>query len=478
MIRYTYRFSIIIAAYNAENYIKDTLESVINQSMSFKNNVEIIIVDDGSTDSTSIICAEYVNKYPDNIKYFYKSNGGVSSARNYGIKLAKGKYLNFLDSDDLLSPDALSTVYDFFEKNKFEIDMVTLPIEYFEKQEGLHPRYKNIGNFSHIIDLEKKPQEYVFSCAASFYKNRLFKEFKFNTNLHLAEDLYLNTKLFLNNPKYGVISPTEAVYYYRKRYNENSVTNSNEYNQMWLIDVFDYLYKGILRHIKTTKKPMPDFIKYIFIYNVAIRIKMPHFVSTEVLIKFYTIAENMLSHVDEDQIIEYPHKDYFNMVMLLMIKNREYDLKKCLFLDSKHNVCLKGKIIGNVENYNFQISSIRTDNDKLYIDGFFNDIIGQDFKAKYKYNDDYFDIATTKTSDNFLQRRFFDKVVGQAYNLNACIPLTRKGKHTIYLNINQIYVPIKLKNAYSETPILYETSVKVGKENIKIKIDDSIIEIL
>lgn len=74
--------------------------------------------------------------------------------------------------------------------------MVTLPIEAFEKQEGIYPRYIKFGNTSHIINLTDNPQDYIFSCAASFYKRYLFKEYKFNTNLHTAEDLYLNTKLF------------------------------------------------------------------------------------------------------------------------------------------------------------------------------------------------------------------------------------------------------------------------------------------
>ena len=133
-MEYSYKFSIIIAMYNSEKYIKDTLESIINQTMNFEDNIEIIVVDDGSTDNSKVICNDYVNKYPNNIKYLYKQNGGVSSARNLGIKNAKGKYFNFLDSDDLLSNNALEVVYDFFEKNKYDIDMVSLPIEYFERQ--------------------------------------------------------------------------------------------------------------------------------------------------------------------------------------------------------------------------------------------------------------------------------------------------------------------------------------------------------
>ena len=100
-------FSIIMACYNVEKYIDEAILSIINQTLDFNTNVEIILVDDGSIDSTQEICKKYVFDYPDNIRYFYKKNGGQASARNLGIKYAKGKYINFLDADDKLMENTL-----------------------------------------------------------------------------------------------------------------------------------------------------------------------------------------------------------------------------------------------------------------------------------------------------------------------------------------------------------------------------------
>lgn len=96
-------FSIIIPAYNAEKTITKTLKSVVNQTY---KNFEVLIIDDGSSDGTCNIVNRFIAKYG-NFHYYKKKNGGVSSARNYGIVKCKGNYICFLDSDDLLCSDYL-----------------------------------------------------------------------------------------------------------------------------------------------------------------------------------------------------------------------------------------------------------------------------------------------------------------------------------------------------------------------------------
>ena len=100
------RISIIIPVYNAEEYLDRCLESVLEQSFT---SFEVILVDDGSTDSSPLICDRYSATDP-RFRTVHKENGGVSSARNAGMDLAKGEYLMFLDSDDALLPDALERI--------------------------------------------------------------------------------------------------------------------------------------------------------------------------------------------------------------------------------------------------------------------------------------------------------------------------------------------------------------------------------
>ncbi|MFK5957869.1 MAG: glycosyltransferase [Lutibacter sp.] len=108
--------SVIIPTYNRPNYLKQTLKSVVNQTYT---NIEILVIDDGSKmNYAESIC----NKHP-NCKYFYKTNGGLSSARNFGIKKAKGEYIAFLDDDDFWREDKLQKQVEFLNSN-LDIDLV------------------------------------------------------------------------------------------------------------------------------------------------------------------------------------------------------------------------------------------------------------------------------------------------------------------------------------------------------------------
>ena len=128
---YKYKFSIVMAVYNVEPFIEEAINSVINQTIGFRENVQLILVDDGSSDNSGAICDAYKEKYPDNIIVIHKENGGAASARNEGLKHIKGEYTNFFDPDDLLSSDTLKKVYEFFKINENVIDIVSIPLYFF-----------------------------------------------------------------------------------------------------------------------------------------------------------------------------------------------------------------------------------------------------------------------------------------------------------------------------------------------------------
>ena len=111
--------SIVVPVYNVENYLCDCIESIINQTY---DNIEIILVDDGSTDRSGQICDDYTQKYS-NIKTIHQCNGGLTKVRKEGVKLSQGKYIGFVDGDDWIEPNMYDVLYHYAITQ--EVDIVT-----------------------------------------------------------------------------------------------------------------------------------------------------------------------------------------------------------------------------------------------------------------------------------------------------------------------------------------------------------------
>ena len=116
------KVSIIIPIYNAEKYLKNCIDSVLMQTY---ENIEIILINDGSNDYSENICKSYLPKYK-NIKYFYQQNKGVSIARNNGIKNASGDFIYFLDADDTIDNDFVKSSVEVANENNSDIVIVAL----------------------------------------------------------------------------------------------------------------------------------------------------------------------------------------------------------------------------------------------------------------------------------------------------------------------------------------------------------------
>ena len=257
-------FSIVMACYNVENYVEEAIDSVINQSFNF-NHVEIILVDDGSFDATAKICKQYVDKYPQNIKYFYKDNGGQASARNFGIKYASGKYINFLDADDKLMKNTLKNVFDFFEENHSKIDLVAVPMYFFERQTGDHPlNYK--FEETRVIDLDMCWCYPQLATNSAFFKREVFDKFQFDTNLISSEDAIMVNKLLLEKNAYGVVK--DGGLCYRKRFDETSTIDTSKLDKRFYIGRLYGFFKELVDYSISKLGYVPKFIQYAIIYDI------------------------------------------------------------------------------------------------------------------------------------------------------------------------------------------------------------------
>ena len=143
---YMKKISVIIAAYNAEEYLSETLDSIFLQTMN-DSEYEVIIINDGSSDSTLDILNSYKQTYS-NLIIIDKENGGPSSARNAGLDIAKGEYVFFFDADDILEGDALSTMYETASEK--QADLLIGKYDIFNRHTTIA-----IHNLDDLIELEE-----------------------------------------------------------------------------------------------------------------------------------------------------------------------------------------------------------------------------------------------------------------------------------------------------------------------------------
>ena len=128
-----FMFSIVMAVYNVEDYLEEAIDSVINQSLSFEENIQLILIDDGSSDNSKDIALNYQSRYPNNIVLVSKENGGVASARNLGLKHVRGEYVNFMDSDDKFSLNTFEKVHNFIKNHDCDdFDVISIPVVFFD----------------------------------------------------------------------------------------------------------------------------------------------------------------------------------------------------------------------------------------------------------------------------------------------------------------------------------------------------------
>ncbi|HII4441205.1 TPA: glycosyltransferase family 2 protein [Clostridium perfringens] len=213
--------SIIVPIYNAKLYLKSCVDSIISQTY---KNIEIILVNDGSTDESTLICDNYRRNFK-NIKVIHKKNGGVSSARNYGLKEAKGEYITFCDSDDCMHIKQVELLVNDIENTKSDLSCC-----YFLKGKEKEFMFNNNIKLE-IIDKEEIHNFIMYDSRCSGYLwNKLFKKdiidinnIFFENNVCFLEDLLFVLEYIKFSQKLSFNS--NKLYFYRDT--PQSIVNSS-----------------------------------------------------------------------------------------------------------------------------------------------------------------------------------------------------------------------------------------------------------
>ena len=296
--------SIIIPIYNTEKYLKRCLDSIINQSY---KNLEIILIDDGSTDSSSNICKKYLKK-DKRIKYFKKENGGLSSTRNYGLKKSSGKYIGFIDSDDVISIDMFLTLYNNLVKTSSDMSICEV-VRFKENVEFNNSNNYNIYNSKEVLKIILEDKKICNFAVNKLYKKELMKDIEYPIGKY-QEDVGTTYK-FIKNAKKIVYSDSKLYGYYSRN---NSITKSlstkfvydyfemieKRSNELRNMDIDDYLdlnksnvILGIFIDLSQNKKLLKDIKFSKYINNKLIELKKLH-KNTK---KINTLKHNILINI-------------------------------------------------------------------------------------------------------------------------------------------------------------------------------------
>jgi len=236
-----YKVSVIVTIYNSEKYLEKCLDSIVKQSYS---NIEIILVDDASKDSSIQICNKF-QKEDERIKIIQKGHMGVSGARNAGIENATGEYILFVDSDDWIDYNTIKYLIDIYNKNK-NTDIILFGIKKYYMSKILEPKL-NLKNNEKLEEKEYNLDEIlpelieyekINSPVNKIYKTEIIKKQKirFDVNIEIAEDLLFNIHYFKNINNVYILN--REFYNYRIE-NENSLTHKyieNKYEQLIFVN--------------------------------------------------------------------------------------------------------------------------------------------------------------------------------------------------------------------------------------------------
>lgn len=209
--------SVIVPIYNKEKYLKRCIESILQQHFS---DLEIILVDDGSTDNSYDICEKYVHS-DNRVQAFLKKNGGVSSARNFGIDISHGDYITFVDPDDYIHPELISSLMECLLEKCADISYC-FPIDFNENSTAMITMSHESGNKTVI-----EPRRFDWMGWSShtvvwgaLFKREVVKTIRFDETLAIGEDTYFFSKCIKKAER--LVCLDKALYYYSS--NDDSVT--------------------------------------------------------------------------------------------------------------------------------------------------------------------------------------------------------------------------------------------------------------
>lgn len=316
------RFSIVSAIYNVDRYLEDFLTSLERQSIGMKN-LDVILVDDGSTDGSFATIQTFAEKHPGSVRAFTKNNGGQGSARNFGLDHARGEWVCFADPDDFLNDDYFERVTDYLslltQEDKFVPQVLATTLVSFDESTGMkaadHAMQRKFGFGSRVIDLDVEADAVQMHCNCALFRLSVINEFSLRFDERIRptfEDVSFVSNYFLSveSPLLGLVS--EAEYFYRNRADQSSAIATSTADPGRYTAVPRYGLLGVLENSMRVKGSVPDWLQNAVLYNVAWAMKddtavksATGSISDGVRNEFHALMTEVMSYISDNVILSF-----------------------------------------------------------------------------------------------------------------------------------------------------------------------------
>lgn len=471
------KLSVIIPVYNVEDYLKQCLESVINQTL---KEIEIICVNDGSTDNSKQILEDYANK-DKRIKIINKKNAGLGAARNTGMEYAKGEYIGFVDSDDWVDKNAFKKLYENAKSNNS--DIVICPIKLINEKNGeeIQDPYYHLECFSSEFDIivfdYKKTKNFLLDIAVNaynkIYKNKFIKDLqvKFPEGL-LFEDIPFFYQTYLNAKRISLIR--DFLIFHRIN-RESSITSKVDKKHFDTIQIQNLMIKTFLK--------IPDFQYFkIELFNKKIFRIINRYFEIDDLYKeeFFRLIkqdfEEMVLTENEIEKLDPGIKKYYQNV-INSTSYIEFELKEegkfakslvisfCFppYIDTSGNVMAKrvrqkNKIVDVIQNDMSEIRSIDSTSN-LITEGLVEDQIiinSSPFFGSWKHVKDFCKKGMINIKENIEKKGEYDDIYSR-----AMFPAS----HFLAFEYKIAFPNVKWTAEFSD-PVIYDTEGKIRESKI------------
>ncbi len=307
-------FSIVVAMHNVAKYLDQFFTSVTKQP-AFRTHMELIAVDDGSTDGTAKVAKRWARRFPKKIRYIFKENGGVSEARNVGLEYTSGEWVLFFDPDDYIAPDYIEQIERAIHRHRDRdiCAIVCRTIIYVESTDTYRPHYLQyrFDNGEQVVPVEHSERYPQLSVNCVCLRSSVIGRhgLRFDPRIRPNfEDAHFYARYLFNSSGSQILFLPQAKYFYRTRADATSLVQTAPHDPRWFGDQLEFGNLALL-HETSRDGPVPTFIQQIMLCEPQLHEVVEHpervaFLSSEQRSRLHDLLVQILRFIDIETILD------------------------------------------------------------------------------------------------------------------------------------------------------------------------------